>query len=229
MVFSPSKNENLANYTLLPDKVLLMLRYPKYINMIKKRFGDESEMIVEELLQRSYWTASELLMKVYDRCSKNNQNINFTELKDKLICLITAKYLIRLPHSDGEEKSIPQLVTDDSELNLVSMVNVNELVIAQTTNVNNFSDKNIYWTISFDRFHQDMRDKVIVDAFVKKFDENVGKLVEFMLQQMYIRTEPWADISNPIPILVIKDLVKRQKNLNQLNAFFDQYMTVIGM
>lgn len=205
-----------------------MLRYPKYINLIKKKFGDESEIMVEELLQRSYWTGSALLLKVHDRLSKSNQNVNFNELKEKFVCLVNAKYLIQVPHNDNDEKPVPNLVTEENELKVLSQINVNELVTAATSNVKTFSDKNIYWTVNFDRFHQDMRDKVIVNAFVGKFDENAGKLVEFMLQQMYIRTSPWADVSNPIPILAIKDIVKKHKNMNQVNAFFDQYMTVIG-
>nr|CAH7712817.1 unnamed protein product [Callosobruchus chinensis] len=44
---------------------------------------------------------------------------------------------------------------------------------------------------------------------------------------MYIRTEPWADVSNPIPLLEIKDLVRKQANLKLLNTFFDQYVNVI--
>lgn len=52
--FKPNKNENVANYTLLADNVLLMLRYPKYLNLTKKQFGDESEMIIEEVLQRGF-------------------------------------------------------------------------------------------------------------------------------------------------------------------------------
>lgn len=228
VTFSPSKNGNLANYSLNPEKGLLMLRYPKYINMIKKKFGDESEIMVEELLQRSYWTASELMTKVQNRLCKNNQTINFSELKEKLICLVTAKYVVRVPHCDNEEKPVPQLITEDNDLHILSQLNVTELATAKTQNLKNLSDKSVYWTINFDRFHQDMRDKVIVNAFIRKFDDNVGKLVEFMLQQMYIRTEPWADVSNPIPILAIKDIVKKQKNLSHLNAFFDQYMTVIG-
>lgn len=226
--FSPSKNENLANYTLIPDRGLLILRYPKYINLIKKKFGDESEIIIEEILQRGYWTASSVLLKVHDRLSKNNHNVNFLELKEKFVCLVTAKYLIKVPHNEHDKKPVPQEANDDNGLGVLSQLNVSELVKAGTSNARNFSDKNTYWMINFDRFHQDMRDKVIVNAFTRKFDENVGKLVEFMLQQMYIRTDPWADISNPIPILVIKDIVRKHKNVNQLNVFFDQYINVIG-
>lgn len=205
-----------------------MLRYPKYINLIKKRFGDESEIIVEELLQRGYWTASNVLLKVHNRLSKSNHIVNFHDLKDKFVCLVNAKYLMQISHNYQDDKPLSQLVTEDMELNVLSKINVNDLVKAQTSNVRKFLDKNIFWTINFDRFHQDMRDKVIVNAFTRKFDENVGMLVDFILQQMYVRTDPWADISNPIPVLVIRDIVRKHKNLNQLNIFFDQYINFIG-
>lgn len=183
-------------------------------------------MLVEELLQRSYWTASELLLKVYERLCKNNHNTSFNDLKEKFDCLVTAKYLIRLPHADSEEKPMTNYIKEDSGSK--AKINLNEIIMAYNTKVKNFSDKNVYWTVNFDRFHQDMRDKLIVNAFIKKFDANVGTLVEFILQQMYIRTEPWVNVSNPIPILDVKDIVKKQK-LNELSAFFDQYLTIIGM
>ncbi|KAJ8969386.1 hypothetical protein NQ314_001785 [Rhamnusium bicolor] len=208
--FVPNKNENVANYSLDAEKVLLMLRYPKYINLIKKKFGDESEMIIEEILQRSYWTASELILKVHERLSKNTENtVPLLELKEKFISLVTAKYLIRLPYSEGD-KPIPDLKINDKELHLVPNIDIKQLINAKSSTVHDFLDRNIYWTVNFDRFHQDMRDKIIVTAFTIKFDENAGEFVKLLLQQMYIRTEPWADVSNPVPILEIKDLLKKQ-------------------
>lgn len=208
--------------------MLLMLRYPKYINLIKKKFGDESEMIIEEILQRSYWTASEIILKVDQRLSKNTENtVTLGQLKDKFISLVTAKYLVRIPYSK-EDKPVPNLLIEDRELHFIPEIDIKQIVNAKSDQPYNFSDKNIYWTVNFDRFHQDMRDKIIVIAFTRKFDENAGELVKLLLQQMYIRTHPWADVSNPVPILEIKDLLKKQKNFPQLNAYFEQYVSVIG-
>lgn len=228
MSFSPNKNENIANYTLNAENVLLMLRYPKYINLIKKKFGDESEMIIEEILQRGYWTASEIVLKVYQRLSKNAENsVTLGQLKDKFISLVMAKYLVRIPYSQ-EDKPVPNLIIQDKELHLIPEIDLKQIATAKSGQTCNYPDKNIYWTVNFDRFHQDMRDKIIVTAFTRKFDENAGELVKLLLQQMYIRTQPWADISNPVPILEIKDLIKKQTSFPQLNAFFDQYVNVIG-
>ncbi|CAH1159836.1 unnamed protein product [Phaedon cochleariae] len=224
--FKPNRNENIANYTFKPENVLLMLRYPKYMNLIKKKFGDECEMIIEEILQRGYWTASEVILKVQERISKSN-NISLVQVRDQFVSLVNSKYLVRLPFSQSEDKPVPELGIDGKELHSVPTIDMAALKRAKSAEHSEFADKNIYWTVNFNRFHQDMRDKIIVTAFTKKFDDNVGELVNFLLNQMYIRTEPWADVSNPIPILEIKELAKKQKNLSQLNAFFDQYVTLI--
>ncbi|KAG5892446.1 hypothetical protein JTB14_009854 [Gonioctena quinquepunctata] len=224
--FEPNKNENIANYTLKPERVLLMLRYPKYINLMKKKFGDDAEMIVEEILQRSYWAASEVILKVQERLSKSSSSVSFGQVKEKFVSLVTAKYLIKLPQTEEDGKPVPTLIVNEEELHSVPMLDIASIMQAKSEN-KDMPDKGIYYTVNFDRFHQDMRDKVIVKAFAKKFDENAGELVELLLQQMYIRTDPWADVSNPVPILEIKDLAKRKKNLAQFTAFFDQYVNVI--
>ncbi|KAJ8980908.1 hypothetical protein NQ317_011208 [Molorchus minor] len=122
--FLPNKNESVANYSLDPGKVLLMLRYPKYINLIKKKFGDESEMIVEELLLRGYWTASELILRVYERLSKNVENaVTLGQLKEKIISLVTAKYVMRVPYSE-EDSPVPSLQIKDKDLHAIPNIDI---------------------------------------------------------------------------------------------------------
>ncbi|CAH0560940.1 unnamed protein product [Brassicogethes aeneus] len=228
VTFVTNKNENLANYTLKPDRILLMLRYPKYNNLIKKKFGDESEMIIEEVLQRGYWTASELILKVIERLKKNEQATSVSLVKDKFKSLVVAKYLVRMPYPK-DDKPVPDLQIQDNELYIFP--DIDNKILAQINagaeSMDKIPDKGIYWTINFDRFHQDMRDKIIVTAFTKKIDDNAGKFVELLLRQMYIRTMPWADSSNPVPILEIKDIIRKQETHKQLLAFFDQYVNVI--
>lgn len=205
-----------------------MLRYPKYVNLIKKNFADESEMMVEEILQRGYWTASEVILKVHERVSKNNDSVTFMQLKEQFISLVNAKYLIRLPYSQ-DDKPVPMLNVKESELHLIPNVDIKLLVASKNNKalLESIPDKGIYWTCNFDRFHQDMRDRIVITAFTKKFDENAGEFVKLLLKQMYIRTHPWSDVSNPVPIIEIKDLARKQNTHPQLNAFFDQYVNVI--
>ncbi|KAJ3659248.1 hypothetical protein Zmor_010949 [Zophobas morio] len=229
VTFTPNRNANVANYTLQHDQVLLTLRYANYINLIKKKFGNECEMIVEELLQRSYWTASELILKVIERFKKDhNKAVTILSLREKFISLVNAQYLIRLPYSE-EDKPVPNLILPETDQFVIPQFELKQMTLVQSGKapVDSLPDRGVYWTVNFDRFHQDMRDKLIVNAFTKKFDENAGEFVRLLLQQMYIRTTPWAEVSNPVPVIEIRDNVRKQATHQHLLAFFDQYVSVL--
>lgn len=226
--FRPNKNEVLANYFLLPDRVLLMIRYPKYINIIKKKFGKDAEILAEELLQRGYSSAYELILHTFARLQKDQSKpTSLAQIREKLFSLITAKYFIRLPYAT-DEMPVPDLQVKDEEQFALPTVDLKLLSSCQSNPAERLPETCIYWTVNFDRFHQDIRDKLIVNAFSKKFDENVGEFVRILLEQMYIRTEPWADCSNPVPLAEIKDLVRKLNTHPQLVAFFDQYTSLVG-
>lgn len=229
MSFKPNKNEAIANYALVPNNVLLMIRYPKYINLIKKKFGDGAEILFEELLQRGYCNASELLIVTQTRFQKEKKKtISLPSLRDDLFALITAKYVSRLPYSTSEELPVPILEITPSEEYTLPSIDIKLVTEHQSDPTVELPDKEIYWTINFDRLHQDIRDKIIVNAFTRKFDENVGEFVRLLLEQMYIRTEPWAGHSNPVPLLEVKSMAKKMNTHQLLVAFFDQYANVLG-
>lgn len=206
-----------------------MLRYPKYINLIKKKFGDESEMMVEEILQQSYSTASKIILKVMDRMKNDHKrSVSLIKLREIFLSLITAQYLIRLPYAD-DEKPVPNLILHEKDQFVHPNIDIKSIALFQNKEIDALPDDGIYFTANFDRFHQDMRDKLIVNNFTKKFDENVGEFVRLLLQQMYIRTNPWQASSNPVPLTEIKDIVRKQGVHNYLLAFFDQYAQVLGL
>lgn len=225
VTFKPNfRNENVATYTLHPDQVLLMLRYPKYINLIKKKFGDVSEALIEEVLQRGSVTASDLLLKVYERLTKDsNETVSMPEIRDKLESLIVAKYLKRLP-KPKEEKAVPELIINELEVFLMPNLNLKKLS-EQTPG--NITDEGGYLGVNYDRFHQDIRDNILVDAIANKFDKNAGELTRIFLQQMYIRTEPWADVSNPVPTVEVRDSIKKMNTHPELVLYFEQYLNVL--
>lgn len=204
-----------------------MLRYPKYIHLIKTAFGDESEMIVEEILHRGYMVASDVLLKVATKLQKDSKSYTLPDLRDKFNSMVVARYLKRIPTSD-EEKPVPILTVKENDLYSQPPVDIPQLAAIQKGTNEPLKDAGIYWTVNFDRFHQDMRDKTIVDAIAKKFDDNVAELIKIFLQKMYIRTEPWEDISNPIPVVEVKNLIKTLHIQKPLVPFFDQYVSILG-
>lgn len=191
------------------------------------KFGDEAEIILEELLQRGYGTASETLIKVQAKLLKDEKIVQYATLIEKFQSLVIAKYLKRIPKSP-EEKPVPILNVDEKQQFILPPLDTVQLVAVQKGSNEELMDAGIYWTVNFDRFHQDMRDKIIFNAVSKKFDENYGELIRIFLQQMYIRTEPWVDISNPIPVMEVRDIIKKANTHPLLTVYMDQYVNILG-
>lgn len=211
-----SRNENTANYKINPDVILLMLRYPKYINLIKRKFGEIAETLLEETLQNGYATASELIVQTADKLRKDgNSSVSVTEIREKLQSLLIAKYLKKIPKPVEGEKAVPEFEVKEENVDVKALSSGEE------------QDDCVYFSVNFDRFHQDMRDSLIVDAIGNKFDKNAGELMRIFLQQMYIRTEPWAETSNPIPVVEVRDLVKKYNTFPELVAYFEQYVSLL--
>ncbi|XP_031340811.1 DNA-directed RNA polymerase III subunit RPC3 isoform X2 [Photinus pyralis] len=198
--------------------VLLMLRFPKFINLIKTKFDETYEVLVEEILLKGCVTASELIIKVAKRLQEQKTvNILLQELKDNFNSLVTAKYVTRLSTQ----------VTKAEELYLLPNLDLKQILTVLNGENETLSDAGIYWTINSDRFHQDLRDQLIVNSVSNKFDDNMGELIRLLLQQMYVRTDPWVSSSNPIPILEVKDIVKKRNTHPQLATFFEQYVNIL--
>lgn len=53
------------------DRILRILRYPRYIYTAKTLYGDTGELLIEELLQTGHMTMSSLVRTVADRLTQN--------------------------------------------------------------------------------------------------------------------------------------------------------------
>lgn len=94
--------------------------------------------------------------------------------------MVTAKYLTRLPYPK-EDKAVPILTIEESELNHLPNIDIKVLVMHQKDSKIDLPDKKINWVVNFDRFHQDMRDHIICTAFSKKFDDHAGDIIKYDL------------------------------------------------
>lgn len=225
VTYKPNRNSNVANYELVNENVLLMLRYPKYIHMIKIAFGHEAEIMLEEILQRGYMTASDVIIKVSSKLEAEGKPVSLPVLRDHFNAMVVAKYLRRVPKCNEEK---PEPILNEKETFSLPTIDIPQLASALKGNSEVHPDAGIYWTINFDRFHQDMRDKIVVDAVARKFDDNLAELMRVLLQRMYIRTEPWVDFSNPIPIIEVRDLIKKLNTHPELITYFDAYVSILG-
>lgn len=215
-------NENLAEYSLLHDKVLLFLRYPRYVYFIQKKFGDPSALLVEELLKSSVEVAESVIIRAYAHSDTKNDQI-LKNFRDSFLDLASERFFIRSP--EVSEDPVPQLKVNLQEVFKVPEIDLKDL----KTLVENGSEpsSSVSWTVNFDKFHQSFRDKVLIDAIERQVDSNAGECFQFILQLMYNKTDPWASTSNPISFIEIKQLVERKSSNTELVKYIEQYVSII--
>ncbi|KAJ1525724.1 hypothetical protein ONE63_008932 [Megalurothrips usitatus] len=225
----------IAEYSLLPEKVFSLLRYPRYLYLIKTKFGVEAEMLMEEFLKAGFGSASRIIIRAATRLKEKKEledaSTNFPLLRDKFVSLVNKQYLMRCPApektEDGKPSLIPKLTVAENQLYLPPTLNIKALTILDEGNPADAGDEGVYWRINFDRFHQDFRDQIMVTAISRRIDENGGEIIRLLLQLMYIRTEAWAQISNPIPFTELRDTLRKQDPQSPILQHLDQYLKVI--
>ncbi|XP_024881319.1 DNA-directed RNA polymerase III subunit RPC3 [Temnothorax curvispinosus] len=218
------QNEENVEYTLHQNKIIMLLRYPRYILFAKTYCGDEGEIMLEEVLKHGYIAASEVIIKTYKRIeqtpSKSVEPLSIPNLKKVFELLVKNQFLMHSTSFDTmtEDTEKPDYNLPDLDLAAISNVLEGENI--------ELSDSKIYWKVNFDRFTQDLRDQIVISAMTKRFDKNAGELMRQLINLMYLRTASWAATSNPIPYTEIKEEVKKL-NYEDLEHFLDQYLRLL--
>ncbi|XP_047455868.1 DNA-directed RNA polymerase III subunit RPC3 [Mugil cephalus] len=86
------------------DRILRILRYPRYIYTAKTLYGDTGELIIEELLQRGHMTMSITVKTVADRLTQNmeeGRSMDYNEVTSTFSKLVETHFLQRCPPSTG--------------------------------------------------------------------------------------------------------------------------------
>ncbi|XP_029307915.1 DNA-directed RNA polymerase III subunit RPC3 [Cottoperca gobio] len=82
------------------DRILRILRYPRYIYTAKTLYGDTGELIIEELLQRGHMTMSSTVKTVADRLTQNmeeGRSMDYNEVSNAFSKLVETHFLQRCP------------------------------------------------------------------------------------------------------------------------------------
>lgn len=207
--------------------------FRRYAANIKKRHGNIAELLCEQILCQGVTRCSDVILSAAKRLQQQEDEVDLALLRDTFFILIANQYVMRLPVPSNDEPVAQIPVLKITERDLYSHP---EIDIPQLTKIfqngkepgEECSDHNIYWRINYDRFHRDFRDAILVSSIKRRTDENGGELMSLLIKLMYIRTEPWAECSNPIPVLEIKDVLRTQNTNPNLLTHLDQYLNIIG-
>ncbi|XP_046870423.1 DNA-directed RNA polymerase III subunit RPC3 [Hypomesus transpacificus] len=82
------------------DRILRILRYPRYIYTAKTLYGDTGELVIEEVLQRGHMTMSSTVRTVADRLTHNmeeGRSMEYGEVVNVFSKLVETHFLQRCP------------------------------------------------------------------------------------------------------------------------------------
>ncbi|VDI64036.1 plexin A [Mytilus galloprovincialis] len=69
-------------------------------------------------------------------------------------------------------------------------------------------DAGIYWKANFDRFHQYMRDQLMITAIASKVDKKAGEVLRTLLRVCELKSDPYSTVTNAVTLTEVRTLLR---------------------
>ncbi|XP_053205321.1 DNA-directed RNA polymerase III subunit RPC3-like [Panonychus citri] len=194
-------------YKAEPERILYLLRYPKYIYIAKSVFGDFGEQIVEEILGEGIMTPDGIVSKVYNRMkntSENRDTDNYPNLIFEVLArMVQAKYIVRacvISNETNETDWFPSTIETEDEFRAMQKSAISGLVKSENETSEPATKRqrkepqakeDVYYMVNPDQFHLYLRDMTILEGLKAHYDdEKAAQLVQVMLRLS--QSSPWT-------------------------------------
>ncbi|XP_077989640.1 DNA-directed RNA polymerase III subunit RPC3-like isoform X2 [Glandiceps talaboti] len=87
-------------------------------------------------------------------------------------------------------------------------------------------DDGIYWSVNFNRFHQHIRDQIIIDTVSRRVDKIGAEVVRTMLRVSELTTDPQAMMTTPMSSYEVFQAMPQELNLPKQTL--DQYLKLLA-
>nr|XP_050040236.1 DNA-directed RNA polymerase III subunit RPC3-like [Dermacentor andersoni] len=229
-----------VKYSINADRVLCMLRYSRYIYCTKMLYGDAGEFIIEEVLLNGRLCMSLVLQKVLERLQGAG---TAEDVKQKFVDLVKTSFLCRVPYPDPDAPAskIPSLIMPDDVMYKIPEVKL--YLLKQNTGEPSAEppakkikmekpdgekqpDEKEYWRVNIDRFHQHLRDQLVVQAVSKRMGAKAGEVVRTMLRLSETRSHPKDAYSAPVSRSEIYQSLQQEIKISQQEL--DSYLSLLA-
>lgn len=243
-----------VEYEARGERVLRILRYPRYIYAAKTLYGDTGELLVEELLLNGKMTMSAAVRKVADRLTEtmeDGRTMEYADVSSTFVRLADTHLVQRCPllpePPQGPPGPAPTLVLDEKEMYTVPRLNLTgrgkrrrscdeeeeegEPRAKKQKQDREGSepppeDDGIYWQVNLERFHQHFRDQAIVSAVANRMDQTSSEIVRTMLRMSEVTTASGAPYTQPLSSNEIFRSLPAGYNISK--QVLDQYLTLLA-
>ena len=214
VTFQECSRSGRVIYNISEDRVLSLLKFPRYLILCKTLFGDEGELIVEELFKLGQASLSTIMFKSAKRLylAKKSSGDSITEtmgdilkgLKTKFVELTDCQFLCRIPTPYTKDQPNPAIVAlpnlENVEEDLFKVPDMNFKAVKEALEKLDEdpdhelqlsggdkveeNETKILWRLNFERFQREFRDQIIVLSVTRRIDALAGSLMRILLNIM---------------------------------------------
>ncbi|KAM6999316.1 DNA-directed RNA polymerase III subunit RPC3 isoform 1-T1 [Passerculus sandwichensis] len=242
-----------VEYEARRERVLRLLRYPRYIYTAKALYGDPGELLVEELLLHGHLPMSAAVARVADRLTEtmeDGKTMDYTEVSNTFVRLADTHFIQRCPTApevppDGKVPPAPALSIADKDMYTVPRLSLvgkgkrrrscdeeeeGEHKAKRQKQEGGSSeappDDGIYWQVNLERFHQHFRDQALVSAVASRMDQTSSEVVRTMLRMSEVTTASGASHTQPLSSNEIFRSLPAGYNIGK--QVLDQYLALLA-
>ncbi|NXM63615.1 RPC3 polymerase, partial [Illadopsis cleaveri] len=244
-----------VEYEAQSERILRILRYPRYIYTAKTLYGDPGELLVEELLLHGHLPMSCAVARVADRLTEtmeDGKTMDYTEVSSTFVRLADTHFIQRCPIVSESPQSTkvppppaPALAIDEKDMYIVPRLSLvgkgkrrhscNEEEEGEHKakrqkqeggRSETAPDDGIYWQVNLERFHQHFRDQALVSAVASRMDQTSSEVVRTMLRMSEVTTASGASHTQPLSSNEIFRSLPAGYNIGK--QVLDQYLALLA-
>ena len=229
------------SYELKLEQILNILFFPRSLNFIEKKYGENARLIFEQFIEFGVLTLKQIIEQIQN-IKKNGNNLEqikssvldiFIKLyNDNLVCCTETpsnqENYYKIKESDdneelGKNKSLKLIEDDDEEEeNYIKEKNEKENNMEKNEEFyENNTKNNMHFYINFEQINLEFQTEIILDFINNNFSHQAALLAGFLLKNYKISSFALG-MTQPKNI---DDLVKEYKslNLNQIEEIIKTY------
>ncbi|NXO96594.1 RPC3 polymerase, partial [Certhia brachydactyla] len=244
-----------VEYEARSERILRILRYPRYIYTAKTLYGDPGELLVEELLLHGHLPMSCAVARVADRLTEtmeDGKTMDYTEVSSTFVRLADTHFIQRCPvvpecpqNPEAPPPPAPALLIAEKDMYVVPRLNLvgkgkrrrscdeeeeGEHKAKRQKQEGGSSetppDDGIYWQVNLERFHQHFRDQALVNAVASRMDQTSSEVVRTMLRMSEVTTASGASHTQPLSSNEIFRSLPAGYNIGK--QILDQYLALLA-
>ncbi|NXQ36822.1 RPC3 polymerase, partial [Alaudala cheleensis] len=244
-----------VEYEARSERILRILRYPRYIYTAKTLYGDPGELLVEELLLHGHLPMSCAVARVADRLTETMEDgkaMDYSEVSSTFVRLADTHFIQRCPAAPESPQSpkapappAPALAIAEKDMYTVPRLSLfgkgkrrhscseeeeGEQKVKRQKQEGGRSetppDDGIYWQVNLERFHQHFRDQALVSAVASRMDQTSSEVVRTMLRMSEVTTASGASHTQPLSSNEIFRSLPAGYNIGK--QVLDQYLALLA-